>query len=43
MVPAAARHGQSSKRRAALALSLPQASSGPIPVKRTSSTPIGVT
>ena len=42
-VATAAIAGQSSSRRAASALSRPQASSGPIPVNSTSSTPIGVT
>ena len=42
-VTAAAIAGQSSSRRAAPPLSRPQANSGPIPVKSTSRTPIGVT
>ena len=43
IVAAVATPGQIRRRLAALPLKRPQASSGPIPVNRTSSTPIGVT
>ena len=43
IVSAVAIPGQRSRRRAAPPLKRPQANSGPMPVKSTSRTPIGVT